>query len=147
MMFEMSPRKITVRILRAVVVGLIFLGIYILSSQFLAPVSEFFPGFEGMVGGFIIVYGALIIISTLLMDTVFQHVFSIAKELLVVAVLVSSFQSSVFSVNFENANIIVDLRLFLGIATMFGLLALAKSVLEALNYANEKAEIAHSMTA
>ena len=147
MMFEMSPRKITVRVLKAVIVGLIFLGIYVLSSQFLVPVSEFFPGFEEMVGGFIVVYGALMIISTLLMDTVFQHVFSIAKELLVVAVLVSSFQSSVFSVNFENANIIVDLRLFLAIATMFGLLALAKSVLEALNYANEKAEITHSMTA
>lgn len=147
MKFEMSPRKITFRVLKAVVKGLILLGIYILSSQFLAPVSEFFPGLQLMVGGFIIVYGALVIISTLLMDTIFQHVFSVTKELLVVAIFVSSFQSSVFSVSFGNANIIVDLRLFLAIATMFGLLALAKSVLEALNYANEKAEIAHSMTA
>ncbi len=146
MMFEMSPREVAVRVLKAVVIGLIFFGIYVISSQFLAPVSEFFPGFEGIVGGFIIVYGALMIVSTLLMGTVFQHVFGMAKELLVVAVLISSFQSSVFSVSFGNAYIIVDLRLFLAIATMFGLLALAKSVLEALNYANEKAEIAHSMT-
>lgn len=143
MMFETNHKKLIYRILKAIVKGAVLMVVYIISGHLLAPVSQFLPGLREMIQGFIIAYTALSIISTLVTDMILQHVLNTAKELFVVAMLVSSFRSGILTFNFDNANIVVDLRILLTVATMFGILGLAKSVLEAINYVNEKAEFTH----
>lgn len=143
MMFETNHKKLIYRILKAIVKGAVLMVVYIISGQLLAPVSQFLPGLREMIQGFIIAYTALSIISTLVTDMILQHVLNTAKELFVVAMLVSSFRSGILTFNFDNANIVVDLRILLTVATMFGILGLAKSVLEAINYVNEQAEFTH----
>jgi hypothetical protein len=46
----------------------------------------------------------------------------------------------VFGITIENVSLMVDLRLFMLIAVVLGLLGLAKTMLQAVSYMSEKAE-------
>lgn len=94
-----------------------------------------------MIESFIIVYIALIIGSELASGTVFQHFFNAAKALFVVGYLMFSLRSGVLGLTFESVSVIVDLRLFLMIFMLLGLLGFAKTVMQAIDYMSEKSEV------
>jgi uncharacterized ion transporter superfamily protein YfcC len=133
-------RRIVFLALKATIKATIFYAIYFIVSGFLAPVSELIPGFQQMVETFVMVYIVLMIIGDLTSGTIYQHFFNAAKALFVMAYLIMSLNGGLFGVTFENVNLMVDLRLFLVVAMLLSLLGLAKSVLQAINYMNEKAE-------
>jgi len=133
-------RRIVFLALKAIVKATIFYVVYFIVSGFLAPVNEFIPGFQQMIETFVMVYIVLMIIGDLTSGTIYQHFFNAAKALFVMAYLIMSLNGGLFGVTFENVNLVVDLRLFLIVAMLLSLLGLAKSVLQAINYMNEKAE-------
>ena len=133
-------RNLTFKALKAAVKGVLFYGIYFFLWILLAPLSEIVPGFQQMVETFVIVYIILIIIGELTSGTVFQHFFNAAKALFVIGYLVLSLKGGIFGLTFKNVSLMVDLRLFLIIVTLLSLLGLTKSVLQAINYMNEKTE-------
>jgi uncharacterized ion transporter superfamily protein YfcC len=133
-------RRIVFLALKATIKATIFYVVYFIVSGFLAPVSELIPGFQQMVEAFVMVYIVLMIIGDLTSGTICQHFFNAAKALFVMAYLIMSLNGGLFGVTFENVNLLVDLRLFLVVAMLLSLLGLAKSVLQAINYMNEKAE-------
>jgi len=134
-------RGFVLKVLKATVTGIIFYAIYFVAWMFLAPIAELIPGFQQMVETFVIVYITLMIIGELTSGTVFQHFFNAAKALFVIGYLILSLQGGIFGITVENVNLMVDLRLFLIIAMLLSLLGLAKSVLQAINYLNEKENI------
>lgn len=107
----------------------------------MSPISELVPGFQQMVEVFVMVYIFLIIVADLTSGTIFQYFFNASKALFAICYLILSLNGGIFGVTFQNVNLTVDLRLFLIIAISLGLLGFAKSVLQAINYMNEKAEI------
>jgi len=133
-------RNLTFKALKAAVKGVLFYGIYFFLWILLAPLSEIVPGFQQMVETFVIVYIILIIIGELTSGTVFQHFFNAAKALFVIGYLVLSLKGGIFGLTFKNVSLMVDLRLFLIIVILLSLLGLTKSVLQAINYMNEKTE-------
>jgi len=135
-------RNLTFKALKAAVKGVLFYGIYFFLWILLAPLSEIVPGFQQMVETFVIVYIILIIIGELTSGTVFQHFFNAAKALFVIGYLVLSLKGGIFGLTFKNVSLMVDLRLFLIIVILLSLLGLTKSVLQAINYINEKTEYA-----
>jgi hypothetical protein len=130
------------RALKAVAEGAIIYAVYFFMSQFLAPLSEFVPGFQQIVETFVTIYIVLVIIAELTSGSILQHFFNVAKALFVIAYLMVSLGTGIFSMTFQGLSFIVDVRLFLLIAMLLGLLGLAKSVLQTINYVNEKAELA-----
>jgi len=133
-------RNFTFKALKATIKGILFYGVYFVLWMFLAPIAEIIPGFQQMVETFVIVYIVFIIIGELASGTIFQYCFNVAKALFVIGYLIFSLKGGIFGLTFENVSLMIDLRLFLAIATLLGLLGLAKSVLQAVNYMNEKAE-------
>jgi uncharacterized ion transporter superfamily protein YfcC len=133
-------RKIASVALKAAVKATILYVAYFIVSGFLAPVSELIPGFHQMIETFVIVYILLMIIGDLTSGTIFQHFFNAARALFVMAYLIMSLNGGLYGVTFENVNLMVDLRLFLVVAMLLSLLGLAKSVLQAISFMNEKAE-------
>lgn len=121
--------------------GAILYAVYFVLSQFLAPLSEFVPGFQQIVETFVTVYIILIIVAELTSGSILQHFFNAAKALFVIAYLMVSLGTGIFSLTFQGLNFVVDIRLFLVIAMLLGLVELAKSVLQTINYVNEKAEL------
>lgn len=129
------------RALKATAEGAILYAVYFFLSQFLAPLSEFVPGFQQMVEAFVTVYIVLIIVAELTSGSILQHFFNATKALFIIAYLVVSLGTGVFSLTFQGLNFVVDIRLFLVIAMLLALVGLAKSVLQTIDYVNEKAEL------
>lgn len=138
--FKKKIWNFTFKALKATVKGILFYAIYFVLWMFLAPISDMVPGFQQMIETFVIVYILLIIIGELTSGTIFQYFFNVAKALFVIGYLIFSLNGGIFGLTFQNVSLMVDLRLFLAIAMLLSLLGLAKSVLQAINYMNEKAE-------
>ncbi|MGQ9726686.1 MAG: hypothetical protein ACUVQL_06105 [Candidatus Bathycorpusculaceae bacterium] len=133
-------RQITFRALKATVKGVLFYAVYFFLWMFLAPLSELIPGFQQMVETFVMVYVILIIFGELTSGTIFKHFFDAAKALFVVCYLILSLKGGMFSMAYQNLSLIVDLRPFIAIVTLISLLGFAKSILQTINFINEKAE-------
>lgn len=139
--FKKKLRGIAFRALKATIKGILFYIIYFVLSQLLAPVSTLVPGLQQMIEIFFIVYIVLMIVGNLTSGTIYQHFFNAAKALFVIGYMLFSLGGGVFGTSFENVSLMVDLRMFLVIAVLLSLLGLAKTVLQAINYMSEKAEI------
>lgn len=138
--FKKKIRNFTFKALKATVKGILFYAIYFVLWMFLAPISDMVPGFQQMIETFVMAYILLMIVGELASGTIFQYFFNVAKALFVIGYLIFSLNSGIFGLTFQNVSLMVDLRLFLAIAMLLSLLGLAKSVLQAINYMNEKAE-------
>ena len=136
-------QKFTRKALKATIKGVLFYGIYFALSMFLAPVSEIVPGFQQMIEVFVIVYIFLMIIGELTAGTIFHHFFNGAKALFVILYLIFALNGGTVGVTVQNVNLVVDLHLFLVVAILLGLVGFAKSVLQAINFLNEKTERVH----
>lgn len=127
--------------LKATIKGVIVYVVYFALSQFLAPLSEIVLGFQQTIETFVTVYVILIIVAELTSGSILQHFFNSAKALFVIAYIMIWLETGTFSLTFQNLSFVVDIRVFLTIAMMLSLLGLAKSVLQTIDYVNEKAEI------
>jgi len=141
--FKKKIRNFTFKALKATVKGILFYAIYFVLWMFLAPISDMVPGFQQMIETFVMVYILLMIVGELVSGTIFQYFFNVAKSLFVIGYLIFSLNGGIFGLTFQNVSLMVDLRLFLAIAMLLSLLGLARSVLQAINYMNEKAEYTH----
>jgi hypothetical protein len=93
-----------------------------------------------MIETFVAVYITLMIIGEFTAGTVYQYFFSAAKTLFVIGYLILSLNGGMIGATFESISLLIDLRLFLVVAMVLSLLGLAKSVMQAVNFMNEKAE-------
>ena len=139
--FRKKMRKTVFTIAKTVIKTAIVCILYVILSQVLAPLSPLIPGLQGMLQTFIIVYVALMIVSNLTSGTVFQHIFGAARCGFVMAYLIVSLNSGIFDYTFGSVSLMVDLRMFLVIVMMLEILGLAKSVILAIDFMSQKAEL------
>jgi len=138
--FKKNLRKFWYKALKATIKGILFYIFYFVLWSFLAPVADVIPGLQLMIETFVIIYIILMIIGELASGTIFQYFFNGAKALFVICYLILSLNGGIFGVTFQNISLSIDLRLFLTIAILLSLLGFAKSVLQAVNYLNERTE-------
>ena len=141
--FKKRLQGFTSKALKATIKGVLFYGIYFVLLIFLTPISEIVSSFQQTIEFFVIVYILLMVIGELTSGTIFHHFFSAAKSLFVILYLIFSLKGGIVGMTVQNVKLIVDLRLFLVVAMLLGLLGFAKSVLQAINFLNEKAEHVH----
>lgn len=141
--FKKRLQGFTGKALKATVKGVLFYVIYFVLSMFLAPISEMVPGFQQTIEIFVMVYIFLMIIGELTAGTIFHHFFNAAKTLFVILYLIFALKGGIVGITVENVNLVVDLRFFLVVAMLLGLLGFAKSILQAINFLNKKAEPHH----
>ena len=139
--FRKKMRKTVFTIAKTAIKTAIVCILYVILSQVLAPLSPLIPGLQGMLQTFIIVYVALMIVSNLTSGTVFQHMFGAARCGFVMAYLIVSLNSGIFDYTFGSVSLMVDLRMFLVIVMMLEILGLAKSVILAIEFVSQKAEL------
>nr|ADP09471.1 hypothetical protein E48-1C_26 [uncultured marine crenarchaeote E48-1C] len=132
--------RFTMKALKATIKAIIVYGIYFILLSFLAPVSELVPGFQQTVETFVIVYILIMIIGELSAGTIYHHFFNAAKALFVIIYLIFSLKGGTVAMSLENFNLVADLRFFLIIAMFLSSIGLAKSVLQAIDFLNKKAE-------
>jgi uncharacterized ion transporter superfamily protein YfcC len=133
-------RRITVNVMKAIIKSVIFYVVYYFLWTLFAPASQFIPGLQTMFETFFIIYIILMIVGELTNGTIYHYFFSGAKTLFVISYMIMSLGGGIIGLSYENISLLVDLRLFVVIAMLLGTLGLAKSVLQAINFMNEKAE-------
>jgi len=133
-------RRITINVVKAIIKSVLFYMVYYFLWSLFAPASQFIPGLQTMFETFFVVYIVLMVIGELTAGTIYQYFFSAAKTLFVISYMIMSLGGGIIGMTYENISLLVDLRLFVVIAMLLGTLGLAKSVLQAINFMNEKAE-------
>lgn len=107
-----------------------------------APFSTLIPSLKQTLETFVAVFIALIVVGELTSGTIYGQLFGIARALFVVFYLMLSLNDGIFKATFQNIDLMVDFRFFLVFSMLFGLLGLARSVFQAINYVNERVEYA-----
>jgi uncharacterized ion transporter superfamily protein YfcC len=128
------------RVVRASVKAILVYLLYFFIAPLLAPLFGLIPGFMETIEIFVTVYIVLMILSDLTAHTIFQYFFNSARALFVIAYLILQLGSGVISMDVENFSLTVNLTMFYTIAALLSLLGFAKSVLQAINFLNERAE-------
>jgi hypothetical protein len=136
-------RKRLLIVAKAAIKTLVVVIIYMIVSQLLAPASSYVPGLQQMLQNFVVVYIALMVISDLTSGTIFQYIFSAARSGFVIAFLIISLKSGIFSYTFGNVSLMVDLRVILVVVMLLELLGMARSVIQEIDFISQKAELGH----
>ena len=139
-------RKISFKALKATIKGVIIYAIYFIVWIIVAPISQIIPGLQAMIETFVIIYIIFTIVEEMTSGTIYHYFFNVGKALFVIGYVIATLNGGIFGLTVQNINLIVDLRMVLMIATLLGLLGLAKSVLQTINYMSERAEFAHLTT-
>ena len=133
-------KEITYRVLKASLKTILIYVIYILITPMLAPITEILPDLMSSIEAFAIIFVALMFLSDLTENTIFQYFFNTAKQIYIIGYLLLSMGDGVMSLSYESLSLTVNLTIFYGIAILLSLLGLARSILQAIEYMGKKAE-------
>jgi len=133
-------KGVAFRVVKATVKAVLIYLLYFFLAPLLAPIFELVPGFMGTIETFVVVFIVLMVLGDLAAHTIFQYFLGMAMSLFVIAYLILSLGDGIISVSFENFTLTVNLTMFYTITVLLSLLGLARSVLQAINFMNERAE-------
>ncbi|MCK4435585.1 hypothetical protein KAU87_02120, partial [Candidatus Bathyarchaeota archaeon] len=116
--------------------------VYILFSIFSTIVAPFegFADIQPLSIAFLAIYIFFIFAIELTRGSIFQHIFNIVNSLLIVAYIIQVLNMGVINVSLNEFSLMIDLRFFLSIFAIGGFLGFAKSMLQLLNWMNEREE-------
>lgn len=134
-------RKYILRALKITLKVVIVSVIYVYLMRFLAPASILIPGLQEIITTFTLVYVVLMVVSDVTAGTILQHFFNGAKALFVIAYLIVSLNSGILNITSGSVNLIIDVRVFLIVVMLLGLLGLARSIMQAISFASERVEL------
>jgi len=134
-------KKFVFNAIKAVLKSFILYGLYLFVWSFFAMFESYVPDLHQMVENFVIVYISLGIFRDFVSDTVFQYFFDVAKAFFVIGYLILALNGGIINLLYMGITLTIDLRFFLMVAILLSLLGLSRSILQAVNYANKKAEL------
>lgn len=134
-----NKRKIFLRLGKAAFKSAV---VYILFSIFSTIVAPFegFADVQPLSIAFLAIYIFFIFAIELTRGSIFQHIFNIVNSLLIVAYIIQVLNMGVINVSLNDFSLMIDLRFFLSIFAIGGFLGFAKSMLQLLNWMNEREE-------
>ncbi len=138
---EQKIRNLSFRIAKIALKVAFIAIVYVFSLQILAQISVPIPDLQGMITTFVVVYAIFMIISDLTAGSIYQHFFGGAKSIFVIAYFIVALNSGILNYTFGGIDLIIDIRLFVMLLMLFGLLGLAKSIMQAINFMNERLEL------
>ena len=133
-------KEIAYRVLKASLKAILIYVIYVLVTPMLAPLAELVPDLMSSIESFALIFVALMFLSDLTQDTIFQYFFNTARQIYIIGYLLLSMGNGVMSLSYDNLSLTVNLTIFYGIAVLLSLLGLARSILQAIDYMGKKAE-------
>lgn len=134
-----TVRSMVPRILKALAKMAVSCIVFFVISMVMAPVQSIFS-FQSVFMAFFAVQLLFIFLIEITKGTVYQHIFGLASSMIVVAYLAYILNVSVISFSVEQVSFMVDLRFFFYVLILGGVLGFAKSVLQLLNWINEREE-------
>jgi len=135
-------KKAIPRILKAVILSILFYLILFFISSLLGPVEDFVPLYRPLTDVFAAIFIVLLFASELSHGTVFHHIFNFAKALLFIIYLIYVLDGGILPLSIPASvrpmNVVVDVRVFLTILISVLTLGLSKNVLQTIDFLSEK---------
>lgn len=128
------------RATKATLKAVLYYAVFLVVWSFLVPVSEYVPEIQHVAETFVTIYIILMVIGEFTSGTIYAQAFNVSRALFVIFYLLMSLQSGVFSMSIQDVSLIVDLSFLIVFAMLLGLLGVAKSIMQAINYMAQKAE-------
>lgn len=139
---DKNIKSLILKTVKALLKGFALYMLYLFAWSFFVSFESYVPSLHQIFENLIIVYILLGILGDLVSDTILQHLFNVAKAFFMVGYLILALNGGIIDLTYMNTVLTVDLRLFLMAAVLLSILGLAKSILQAVNHANKKAELA-----
>jgi uncharacterized ion transporter superfamily protein YfcC len=128
--------KVAIATIKATLVYML----YFVLSPYLAALSTVAPGFAETIELFVAITIVLMILSDLTANTIYQCFINVGRAIFMIGYLVFALGDGVLNIGLESFSLTVDLTVFYAIAGMLGLLGLARSVMQAINFMSQRAE-------
>lgn len=136
---KLSIRVLIPRIVKALVKTVIIYIIFAIFSTFMIPFEGIY-NYETLFTVLFALYLLFVFIIELTRDTIFHHIFSIANSLMIVFYFSYVLNTGVINFTVEQINLMIDVRFFLALFVIGGMLGFAKSILQLLSWMNEREE-------
>jgi uncharacterized ion transporter superfamily protein YfcC len=133
-------RYLSFKVAKATIKAALIYALYFVLSPYLMALSSLVPGFAETAELFVAVTIVLMILSDLTANTIYQCFLNAGRALFTIAYLVFALGDGVLNISIESFSLTVNLTAFYAIAATLGLLGLARSVLQAVNFMSERAE-------
>ena len=151
---ETFAERIKPRVLKAAIMGVVTFFLYYMlptllfstfSTQSLpSEFGSYFSRYENLFYIFAAIIICFAVVNQLSSGTIFQHGFSVAKVIVLIIYLIYALEGGILTLSMSlggnMVNIAANLTAFLAILISVNLLALAKSMFEAINFLSQKAE-------
>lgn len=138
-------KDVSFRVVKATVKAILVYILYFLLAPMISPLFGLIPGVMESIEAFITVYIVLMILSDLTSKTIFQYLFKTARALFFMGYLLLSMENGGISTSYDNFSLTVNLTLFYTIAVTLSLLGFARTILQAINFMHEKAELSSNL--
>ena len=133
-------RLLLPRVLKAAAKSAIVIILFLVISQFLTPLSNFFPQAYGLVETYVVVYVTFIIVGELTKGSIYQHVLGMGKALFFIGYAIYALNNGIITQTIQSVTLSVNLQIFLVMIILIGMLNLGKSLLLIIDYTASKAE-------
>lgn len=147
--------RIMPRVFKAAIMGVITFFLYYMLPTLMfsmfptenlpSEYASFFTEYEQLFYIFAAIIICFAVLIQLASGTIFQHAFSIAKAIILIIYFIYALNGGILTLNVPikemTINIVANLTAFLVILISVNLLALAKSMLEAINFLSQKANL------
>ena len=105
-------KKITYRILKASLKTILIYIVYVLVTPMLTSFTEIVPDLMSSVESFVIIFVALMFLSDLSKDTIFQYFFNTTRQIYIIGYLLLSMGDGVMSLSYDSLSLTVNLTIF-----------------------------------
>ena len=133
-------RLLLPRVLKAAAKSAIVIILFLVISQFLTPLSNFFPQVYGLVETYVAVYVAFIIVGELTKGSIYQHVLGMGKAFFFIGYAIYALNNGMITQTIQSITFSANLEIFITIIIFLGTLDFAESLLQVINYLANKAE-------
>jgi len=127
--------------------ALVVVFFYIIPMMLLSSLSELSPEITSRYEQLLVTFVAIVLFFTVASEltagTIFQHGFNIGKAIIMMIFIVFALEGGIVSLDFQELQLVADLRIYLAMVLIIDLLGLVKSVLQAINFLSERTEKQH----
>ena len=146
-MGESLFQKLFPRALKAIIKSMIVLILFLVFSQFVAPLQEIFPETQMIIEAFVMFYIVFLVVGELTKGTIYHYCLNIGKAFFFIGYSIYALNSGTINLTVESVTFSVGLQIFLIMIIITGVLDLAKNLLQIINHLADKAETEETVPA
>ena len=137
---KISVKNIILRIFKAGFKAFLIYISYVVFLWLAEPICDLTGQYSHIIDIFFITVLIFTFVSEFSSGTIYHFIFSFSRELFVIFYFITVLNGGVVRINLENVEFAVNLQFFILVLILISILGIAKTMLGAIDFLNEKSE-------